>query len=237
MYKYFLLKGIGYSNCVIQAHKENPPKIDHTRTSDREINDFNKWFESIENFNFFDKENKDKTILHVKSKYISDRTKSQAAFRFNEDLFGAGIEVDCVEIKQPMEWEGDKAAAYFKDPNPQPNSPETKPTKKEFIICAASYYDDKKKHSVTPINIITGFVVCGRRHKNCYEIFKQITSYSTSQDAIILEATEKKGFLTNTNRFVDRKEAYTIAFNADQIIGPNKGCPTNLIGLTSEDLY
>ncbi|MCC6818622.1 MAG: hypothetical protein IT245_07015 [Bacteroidia bacterium] len=47
----------------------------------------------------------------------------------------------------------------------------------------------------------------------------------------------EKGFLTSENRFVDRKEAYTIAFNANQIIGPNKGIPTNDIGLTSEDLY
>ncbi len=237
MYKYFLLKGIGYSNCVIQAHKENPPKIDHTRTSDREINDFNKWFESIENFNFFDKENKDKTILHVKSKYISDRTKSQAGFRFNEDLFGAGIEVDCVEIKQPMEWEGDKAAAYFKDPNPQPNSPETKPTKKEFIICAANHYDDGKKHTHCPKNVWRGFVTCGRRHHNCISTFAQIVGFPYSPESQKLHNTEVQGFLTNTNRFVDRKEAYTIAFNADQIIGPNKGCPTNLIGLTSEDLY
>jgi hypothetical protein len=46
-----------------------------------------------------------------------------------------------------------------------------------------------------------------------------------------------QGFLTSENRFVDRKEAYTIAFNADQIIGPNRGDPENSIGLTSEDLY
>jgi len=42
---------------------------------------------------------------------------------------------------------------------------------------------------------------------------------------------------TNKNRFVNRKEAYQIAFNANQIIGTNKGYPINSIGLTSEYLY
>jgi len=42
---------------------------------------------------------------------------------------------------------------------------------------------------------------------------------------------------TNKNRFVNRKEAYQIAFNANQIIVPNKGYPINSIGLTSEYLY
>jgi hypothetical protein len=46
-----------------------------------------------------------------------------------------------------------------------------------------------------------------------------------------------QGFLTDKNRFVDRQEAYKIAFEQNQIIGPNKGYETNCVGLTSEDLY
>lgn len=52
-----------------------------------------------------------------------------------------------------------------------------------------------------------------------------------------IHRTEVQGFLTNLNRFVSRKEAYKIAFLADQIKGPNKGKLEDSIGLTSEDLY
>jgi hypothetical protein len=112
---------------------------------------------------------------------------------------------------------------------------------KEFILCAANWYDDKKQHTHTPKNITSGFVICGRRHCNCISIFAQLMKFEENngytEEAMILHKTEVQGFLTNTNRFVDRKEAYKIAFGADQIIGPNKGYPENSIGLTSEDLY
>ena len=52
-----------------------------------------------------------------------------------------------------------------------------------------------------------------------------------------IHETEIQGFLTNTNRFVSRKEAFEIARDANQIQGPNKGQQENSIGLTSEDLY
>jgi hypothetical protein len=109
--------------------------------------------------------------------------------------------------------------------------------KKEFIICAANKYDDGLEYSHQPINIKIGFVVCGRRHHNCIQTFTQIIGFPYSIEGLKLHNTEKQGFLTNTNRWVDRKEAYKIAFEADQIIGPNKGHSENYIGLTSEDLY
>jgi len=102
------------------------------------------------------------------------------------------------------------------------------PIIKEFIICAATYYNDGLVHENTPVNIDIGFVICGRRHYNCESIFKQIATDI---------ANFEQGFITNTNRFVNRKEAYKIAFDANQIIGPNKGYSENEIGLTSEDLY
>lgn len=108
---------------------------------------------------------------------------------------------------------------------------------KERVLCAANYYNDQKVHPDQPKNINIGFIVCGRRHHNCTTTFNQIVGFPYSQDAQKVYNTEIKGFITNKNRFVDRKEAYTIAFKADQIIGPNKGHAENSIGLTSEDLY
>ena len=112
---------------------------------------------------------------------------------------------------------------------------------KEYIICAANHYDDGKKHPHTPKNIYQGFVICGRRHHNCIAIFAQMMGFfenrGYTEEAMIIHKTEIQGFLTNTDRFVNRKEAYKIAYEANQIIGPNKGYAENSIGLTSEDLY
>lgn len=108
---------------------------------------------------------------------------------------------------------------------------------KEFIICAANYYNDDISHQFKPDNIDLGFVICGRRHHNCIATFAMIVGFPYDEKAHKLRQTEIQGFMTNTNRFVNRKEAYKIAFEADQIIGPNKGYPENSIGLTSEDLY
>jgi len=102
----------------------------------------------------------------------------------------------------------------------------SKPT--EYILCAAIHFLDDKVHEHQPKNIQTGYVLTGRRHCNCYQskwIFDKIMIHNI------------QGFITNTNRFVDRKEAYKIAFEANQIIGPNKDYGENEIGLTSEDLY
>lgn len=110
----------------------------------------------------------------------------------------------------------------------------------EKIICAANHYDDGKvrdEHIHEPINITSGFVVCGRRHHNCIHSFVMIVGFPYNEEALEIKRTEIQGFVTTKNRFVGRKEAYQIAFDADQIIGPNKGIPTNHIGLTSEDLY
>lgn len=109
--------------------------------------------------------------------------------------------------------------------------------KKEYILCAANYYDDGEVRTHRPKNIESGFVVCGRRHHNCISTFIQIVGFPYTDEGHAIHSTEIQGFLTNTDRFVDRKEAYKIAFEADQIKGPNKGYSENSIGLTSEDLY
>jgi hypothetical protein len=64
-----------------------------------------------------------------------------------------------------------------------------------------------------------------------------MVGFPYSTEGIKLHQIEIQGFLTNTDRFVNRKEAYKIAFEADQIIGQNKGYSENAIGLCSEDLY
>ena len=107
----------------------------------------------------------------------------------------------------------------------------------EYILCAANHYDDGIIHNSTPKNIDKGFVICGRRHHNCIRTFAMMVGFPYSAAAQKLHNTEIQGFLTDTDRFVDRKEAYKIAFAADQIKGPNKGQSKNSIGLTSEDLY
>lgn len=107
----------------------------------------------------------------------------------------------------------------------------------EYILCAANHYNDKEKHVGQPINIKEGYVIYGRRHNNCIGIFAKIVRFPYDENALIIRKTEIQGFITNTNRFVTRQEAYKIAFKANQIIGPNKDREINEIGLTSEDLY
>lgn len=100
-----------------------------------------------------------------------------------------------------------------------------------YIICAAVWYDDGKEHVHQPKNIKSGFVVCGRRHHNCF-----ITSFILNGEQSVQTKVKdedwviKQGFITSDDRFVDRKEAGQIAFDAGQIKKMTKR-------LFSEDLY
>jgi len=93
-----------------------------------------------------------------------------------------------------------------------------------FIQCAAVYFQDDLSHSCQPVNVHTGHVVGGKRHKDCYD-----TARKVHPGSLIFSHTE--GFLTTDNFFVDRKKAYTIALEAGQI--HNKIIKL----LFSEDLY
>lgn len=98
--------------------------------------------------------------------------------------------------------------------------------KKEYILCAAIWYNDGLKHDSQPVNIETGFVVCGRRHHNCYATVVNIASLN---EAIKLKITnientmskeeynKHQGFITSLDRYVDRKEAWIIAKENNQI--------------------
>lgn len=110
----------------------------------------------------------------------------------------------------------------------------------EYILCAANHYLDKQQYEHQPFNVESGFVVCGWRHHNIITLVGQLLDKGTMDPR---EETEGKGyvnwdkelpgiqgFLTNTNRFVDRKEAAKIAYEAGQIEREKKY-------LFSEDVY
>ncbi len=96
----------------------------------------------------------------------------------------------------------------------------------EYITCPAIHFDDGKEYGLQPSNIKTGIVLCGWRH-GC--IFPQIGGLVKERQELGIYEKEQ-GFITNRNRFVDRKEAGLIAYSAKQT--------KELIEtLHSEDLY
>ena len=116
---------------------------------------------------------------------------------------------------------------------------------KEFILCAAIYINDGIKHDQQPENIDIGFVITGRRHNNCYQTIKDITSLSPDQAIGSLisslsedEIRKHQGFITSLDRYVDRREAWKIAKENNQIqfglIASENGDDSILI---SENLY
>ena len=72
---------------------------------------------------------------------------------------------------------------------------------KEYILCAAiDYY---------------GTIICGHRHGDCYAILCGLTGLPS--ESSVLPDRDKQGFLTSTNRYVSRKEAWNIAKENNQI--------------------
>lgn len=113
---------------------------------------------------------------------------------------------------------------------------------KEVIICSAIHFNDGKKHEHQPKNIEEGFVICGRRHHNCYAILSAIANSIGLEDKIrtLIDKTDrdKQGFLTNSDRFVNRKEGLIIAKKANQLLVPSLHDTDDPDGiLTSEDLF
>ena len=95
---------------------------------------------------------------------------------------------------------------------------------KEYILCAAIYINDGLKHEAQPENIEIGFVICGRRHHNCYQTIKSLTGQNPNERIGNLitsmsdfEQRKHQGFITSTDRYVDRKEAFQIAKANNQI--------------------
>ena len=126
----------------------------------------------------------------------------------------------------------------------------------EYILCAAVHYDNGLKYkSHDKFGIETGFVIAGWRHpyvasvlptnpyyiKNLFdkEDKERIQKYEELnvkygwQEESLTRCDTVQGFLTNTGRFVNRKEAFEIALNAGQITEDCGYCGE----LFSEDLY
>ncbi len=104
----------------------------------------------------------------------------------------------------------------------------------EYILCAANFYNDGQEHTHTVINKKLGFIICGHRHHNCIGTFAQMRGFPYSEESQLLQNTEIQGFLTNTNRFVDRQEGLKIAIEANQL---KIGNQCNYKDLYSEDLW
>lgn len=112
----------------------------------------------------------------------------------------------------------------------------------ERIICSAIHFKDGNKYGNQPKNIDNGFVVAGRRHHNCYmtltALGKALGLETRVREIINVIGRDCQGFLTNTNRFVDRKEGLKIATEANQLLNPNLHDTDEINGiLVSEELY
>ena len=108
----------------------------------------------------------------------------------------------------------------------------------EKIICAAIHFDDGKEYFHQPKNTPTGITICGMRHHNCFATIALIVeayggTIEKGKKRAFPGFKETQGFLTSENRFVDRKEALSIALLENQVLDKTK------LGdmLHSEDLY
>jgi hypothetical protein len=101
---------------------------------------------------------------------------------------------------------------------------------KEIILCAAIWYkdldavdnpksslrlDEEAKEALEiqrlPINCDKGMVFCGHRHLQAMRTMNSITGLTDNE-----AGDSVQGFLTNYNRFVDRREGGKIAWEAGQ---------------------
>lgn len=96
--------------------------------------------------------------------------------------------------------------------------------KKEYILCAAIWYQGKENLVHGPWPCPDGIVLSGWRHCQIIENHYALTGKKTTFPHAI------QGFLTNENQFVSREAAAKIALAAGQISRP-------IPELTSEDIY
>lgn len=105
---------------------------------------------------------------------------------------------------------------------------------KEYILCAAIWYKEipLKKHipQALPKNCDRGIVVTGYRHGQCLRLMCSLTGLRSVHFAEDGVGEHIQGFLTSTNRFVNREEGAIIAFKAEQI-------KEQIKTLYSENLY
>ena len=117
---------------------------------------------------------------------------------------------------------------------------------KEFIVCAAIWYNDGKQYEAQPENIKDGFVICGRRHHNCYQTLAILSDFDEKIKARIIGIEAKmtpedhrnnQGFVTSLDRYVNRREGYLIAKANNQIQYGAYATDSETAILISENLY
>jgi hypothetical protein len=82
----------------------------------------------------------------------------------------------------------------------------------EKILCSAIWYKELPTPVFRPINVDKGIVFCGLRHVFCLHQMVSMTGKKQNEVGHYVQ-----GFLTDKNRFVDRKEAARIAIESHQI--------------------
>lgn len=75
----------------------------------------------------------------------------------------------------------------------------------EQILCAAIWLQEAERAAHRPINTPGGVVICGFRHGDCISSIVALTRKKLYEHGAHIQ-----GFLTNKNRFVNRKEGAEI---------------------------
>jgi hypothetical protein len=75
----------------------------------------------------------------------------------------------------------------------------------EQILCAAIWLQEVERAAHRPINTPGGVVISGHRHGHCISSIVSLTGKRLHEHGEHIQ-----GFLTNKNRFVDRKEGAEI---------------------------
>lgn len=101
---------------------------------------------------------------------------------------------------------------------------------KEYIVCAATWFMDHKEYSHQPKNVEMGLVIMGMGHHNAITISNLIWGNPKPIPKIY-------GFMTNTNTFVMREEAYKIAVASGQLKAGEGHMGAGDKELDSADLY
>jgi len=88
-------------------------------------------------------------------------------------------------------------------------------------MCAAIWYKELETMKFLPTNVSVGTVVCGHRHGHCINTMSTLAKLRTVTFAPDGVGEHIQGFLTNTNRFVDRVEGLEIAKRENQLLNPD----------------
>lgn len=108
----------------------------------------------------------------------------------------------------------------------------------ERIYCAAIWYHEINPDFPlglrNPDNVKEGVVILGHRHGDIIKNVGNLLGKRTVENGEDSVGKYTQGFLTNKNRFVDRKEGAEIAWKENQILDVGRANPECLY---SEDIY